>query len=269
MPPQSLEEKPVILDPPSPTRKGPEITVVTPYHKESLEWLRRCHESVMGQQVEANVTHIMVADGHPRPEIDQWNVTHIRLPNEHGDNGNTPRAVGSVVAQTNGAEFIAFLDADNWYYPDHLASMLEGHRQTGASVMCAWRDFYTPEGRKLDLTEGIEGNLTHVDTSGLMLHRPVFDLNTMWVAIPRTLSPWCDRIFFIGILHRRHMLCFTRRRSVAFTTVYLNHYAALGLAAPASGKVPPEAEMAAYLHSAEGIREMAARMGFWPTVTPG
>ncbi len=261
---QSVEEKPVTLYSPNLYRKGPKITVVTPYHRESLEWLRRCHESVMTQQVEANITHVMVADGHPRPEIDQWNVTHIRLPKEHGDNGNTPRAVGSVVAQTNGAEFIAFLDADNWYYPDHLASMLEGHRQTGASVICAWRDFYTPEGQKLAMTEIDEDNLTHVDTSGLMLHRSVFDLNTIWSAMPKTLSPICDRVFFLGAKHRKYMQCFTRKRSVAFTTLYSAHYTGLGLPEPKNGKTIPLDGMMAYLTSADGVRETVNQLGFWP-----
>lgn len=249
---------------PDRSETGPRIFVVTPYHKEPLEWLRRCHESVIGQQVEAPVIHVMVADGHPRPEVDAWNVTHIRLPREHGDNGNTPRAVGSVVAQTNGAEFIAFLDADNWYYPDHLASMLEGQQQTGASVVCAWRDFYDPAGQKLAMTEVDEDNLTHVDTSCLMLHRAVFDLNGMWSAMPKTLSPICDRIFFLGARHRKYMSCFTRRRSVAFTTLYEAHYASLGLTVPVNGKSVPHDDIMAYLTSAEGVRDTVNQLGFWP-----
>lgn len=261
---QSVEEKPVTLYSPNLYRKGPPIFVVTPYHTESLEWLWRCHESVIGQQVEANVTHIMVADGHPRPEIDAWNVIHIRLPREHGDNGNTPRAVGSVVAQTNGAEYIAFLDADNWYYPDHLASLLEGQRQTGASVLCAWRDFYDPEGRQLAMTEVDEDNLTHVDTSCLMLHSSVFDLNGIWSSMPKKLSPVCDRIFYFGVRHRKYMSGFTRKRTVGFTTFYRRHYEALGLPEPANARVAPIEDVVAYLTSVEGVSETVNRLGFWP-----
>lgn len=248
---------------PSLSRLGPQIFVVTPYHRESLTWLRRCHDSVMAQHVDAKVTHIMIADGYARPEIDEWAVTHIRLPRGHGDNGNTPRAVGCVVAETNGADFIAFLDADNWYYPDHLASMLEGHRQTGASVMCAWRDFYSPDGQKLPMTESIENERRHVDTSGLMLHRSVFDLNRMWSRMPRCLTPWCDRVFCRGIQARHLMLCFTHHRSVAFTTLYKNHYTELGLPVPPNVKMPPEADMVEYIWSEAGVHEMVARLGFW------
>jgi len=261
---QSVEEKPVTLYSPNLYRKGPPIFVVTPYHTESLDMLRRCHDSVMAQQVEANVTHIMVADGHARPEIDAWNVIHIRLPREHGDNGNTPRAVGSVVAQTNGAEYIAFLDADNWYYPEHLASLLEGQRQTGASVLCAWRDFYDPQGRRLAMTEVDEDNLTHVDTSCLMLHSSVFELTEIWSRMPKKLSPVCDRIFYFGVRHRKYMSGFTRKRTVGFTTLYTSHYNSLGLPVPANGKAIPLDDIMAYLTSVEGVRETVNRLGFWP-----
>lgn len=249
---------------PDQDRAGPLIFVVTPYYKESLEWLQRCHDSVMNQDVEARVRHILIADGHPRPEIDAWNAVHIRLPTAHGDNGNTPRAVGSAVAQTNGADFIAFLDADNWYYSDHLASMLEGYRQTGAKVICAWRDFYDAEGKQLDIIEEDEVSFGHVDTSGYMLHKSCFDMNSMWSSMPRILSPWCDRVFFSALKNRRLMLCFTKKRSVAFTTIYKFHFDMLGVPAPANAKVPPIPEMVAYLRSEHGARELVSRIGFLP-----
>ncbi|GJE38325.1 glycosyltransferase [Methylobacterium persicinum] len=261
---KSVEEKPVTLYSPNLYRKGPRIFVVTPYHKESMAYLRRCHESVVSQQVEARVTHVMVADGHARPEIDQWEVIHIRLPKEHGDNGNTPRGVGALVAQSNEAEFIAFLDADNWYNPDHLTSMLEMHRQTNADVLCSLRHFYDPEGKLLSLYEIDENEGRHVDTSCLMLHKPVFDLNTMWTRMPKVLSPWCDRIFFSGIQHRRIIRAYTNQRSVSFTTLYQNHYVALGLPIPENAKTPPEQDMLTYLQSVEGVRDTVQQLGFWP-----
>lgn len=261
---QTVEEKPVTLYSPNLYRKGPPIYVVTPYHTESLETLRRCHESVMSQQVEARVMHVMVADGHARPEIDGWNVVHIRLPQAHDDHGNTPRAVGSIVAETNGAEFIAFLDADNWYHPDHLASMLDGHRQSGASVVCAWRDFYDPTGQKLAMTEMDEDNLIYVDTSAIMLHKSVFDLNSLWSVMPKQLAPVCDRVFSFGVKHRKYMAWHTRKRSVAFTTLNAAHYTGLGLPVPPQGKTIPLDDIIAYLTSADGVRESVSQLGFWP-----
>ena len=131
-------------------------------------------------------------------------------------------------------------------------------------MMCAWRDFYSPTGQKLDMTEIDEDNLTHVDTSGLMLHRSVFDLNTMWSNMPKILSPWCDRVFLSGIKHKCLMLCFTRHRSVAFTTLYRYHYRKLGMPEPEGAKTPPIPEMMAYLTSVDGVHETVRQLGFWP-----
>ena len=245
-------------------QRGPRIFVVTPYYKESLEVLRRCHASVMTQQIEARLTHIMIADGHPHPEIDGWEVQHVKLPKAHGDNGNTPRAIGTVLAETNGAEFIAFLDADNWFYPDHLSRTLEAMQQTGASVGCSWRDYFGPDGQQIPVIEQDEMELRHVDTSCIVLSSAAFGVNRLWSNMPRILTLWCDRVFMTGIRHQRHLQCYTRRKTVAFTTIYTRHFEDLGLPAPANSKMPPDAEMLAYLQSLEGVQETVRRMGFWP-----
>ncbi|MCJ2011122.1 glycosyltransferase [Methylobacterium sp. J-076] len=245
-------------------QQGPHIFIVTPYYQESLDVLRRCHESVMAQQIEARLTHVMIADGHPREEIDGWDVLHVRLPKAHGDNGNTPRAIGTVIAETNGAEFMAFLDADNWYYPDHLSSMLEAMRETGASVACSWRHYFGPDGEQIPVVEQDEMELRHVDTSCIVLSRAAFEVNQLWSSMPRILTPWCDRVFMTGLRHRRHVQCYTRKKTVAFTTIYTRHFLDLNLPPPANSKMPPDDAMLAYLQSLEGVQETVRRMGFWP-----
>lgn len=260
----SFAEMPVTAYSESIPQTAPHIFVITPYYLESFDVLRRCHESVLAQQVEARLTHIMIADGHPREEIDGWDVLHIRLPKAHADNGNTPRAVGCVVAETNGAEFIAYLDADNWYYPDHLASMLNAMKETGASVACCWRDYYDPEGTKIDVIEEDEMALGHVDTSCIMLSSAAFDVNQLWSTMPKILTPWCDRVVMTGIRHRRHLQCYTRQRTVAFTTIYSQHFEDLNLPLPPNAKRTPDEAMYAYLQSIEGVQQTVRRMGFWP-----
>ena len=76
--------------------------VITPYYKESLAVLERCHRSCQEQQGDWPLRHVMVADGHPRPELAGWNVDHIVLPQAHGDNGNTPRCLGAISAINQG-----------------------------------------------------------------------------------------------------------------------------------------------------------------------
>ena len=94
------------------------VAVITPYYRESLEMLQFCHDSVRTQTYPC--THFLVADGHARPEISGWAVQHLILPQAHGDDGNTPRCLGSLSAMKQGFDVITYLDADNWYYPNHI-----------------------------------------------------------------------------------------------------------------------------------------------------
>ena len=96
--------------------------VVTPYYKEERALLERCFGSVRRQV--PNVDHIVVADGHPQDWIDALPVRHIKLDRAHGDYGNAARGLGALMAIAEGYDGIAFLDADNWYDDDHLASCL-------------------------------------------------------------------------------------------------------------------------------------------------
>ena len=91
--------------------------VITPYYKEELETLLRCHLSVRAQEVECR--HFLVADGFANETIRQSDCEHICLSTPHHDNGNTPRAIGALSAINKGFEVIFFLDADNWFELDH------------------------------------------------------------------------------------------------------------------------------------------------------
>src|SRR5690349_5897356 len=97
------------------------VAVVTPYYKEPLAVLRRCVDSVKAQQIAC--AHIMVADGHPRPEIEDWGVEqHVKLPLSHADDGDTPRLIGTGMAHAQGFDAVCWLDADNWFEAEHVSS---------------------------------------------------------------------------------------------------------------------------------------------------
>jgi hypothetical protein len=243
---------------------SPRIAVITPYCREPIEVLRQCHESVVGQ-AEVVVDHLMVADGHPLDEVGRWNLRHAILPRAHGDNGNTPRAVGSLLADAEGYDFIAYLDADNWYHPGHLRSLVALWRSTGAPVCCSFRTLHRFDGSPLDTTDAEEDGLTHVDTSCLLLHRKAFRVCSAWARMPRPLAPICDRVMLAAVLHERLAAASTRQRSVAFRSQYESHYTAAGEAAPEGSKplsvVKPAWD---YLRSPAGVSECVERLGFWP-----
>lgn len=240
------------------------IAVVTPYFEESAEVLRQCHQSVLDQEgIDAD--HLMIADGRPLAEIDGWKVRHIKLPAAHGDNGNTPRGLGGLLAKAEGYDFVAYLDADNWYHPGHLASLLALHEQSGAAICSAFRTFHGPAGEPLNLTEGDEDALRHVDTSAYLIHRARFDLLAVWLDMPRILSPICDRVFLAAILHRGHAVQSSGQRTVAFRSRYAVHYRDAGRPIPEDAR-PADygAGVVEYLRTPEGVSECVRALGFWP-----
>lgn len=241
----------------------PRIAVITPYHREPAGMLRQCHESVKAQRIPAD--HFMVADGHPDAEVAGWDVRHVVLPGEHRDFGATPRGVGSVLADAEGYDFIAYLDADNWYEPDHLASLLELHAQTGAPVCCSFRSFHRPGGETLATTEPEEDSLKHVDTSCFLLHRAAFGVMPVWTRMPKRLVPLGDRVFLAALRKERFTILSTRKRTVAYRTLHELHYRNAGLEPPAGFK-PRNLTQDGFqwLLTREGVDACFRDLGFWP-----
>ncbi|MDO6351161.1 glycosyltransferase family 2 protein [Synechococcus sp. YX-04-1] len=159
----------------------PRVAVITPYYKEPLAQLRQCHDSVLAQSEPC--MHVLVADGHPRRRINHWRAEHVRLPSSHGDIGSTPRLVGSYHAIGLGVDAVAFLDADNWYGPDHVSSMLKAMDQHQADFISSSRTLC-----RLDGTVMGPCPLTNpdrfIDTNAMLFGRGAFPLLHQWVLMP-------------------------------------------------------------------------------------
>ena len=209
--------------------------MITPYCREPAAQLAACHESVKGQSVPC--THVMVADGHPRQEVGDWAVEQIILPRAHGDWGNQARGIGALFAVRRGFDAIAFLDADNWYEPGHLASMVEVHLLTGALVCTSGRTLHRPDGSLMyaDVTDS-DGK-HHVDTNCFFLTRGAFGLLPIWSRMPAELGPIGDRILWQAIVARDLRRAHRSRPTVAYRTLYRCHYDGIGEAAPAGAKL--------------------------------
>lgn len=240
------------------------IAVVTPYHKEDDDMLRQCHLSVLGQSYPC--THILVADGHPKPQFgEQPRTMHVILPQANGDMGNTPRAIGGILADTYGFDAVAYLDADNWYDPTHIEGLIAAHEgNRKVPLISCKRRFYDLEGRQLHVTEADEDANRHVDTSCWIVFRPAFSLLRAWL-MPKVLAPSCDRIFLQKAAHERFQRYATDNRTVAFRTRYVFHYQAAGLPIPAEAKTTSlNEEIVKYLCSTDGVVEVTNCLGFYP-----
>lgn len=245
---------------------GLKIAVVTPYCKESLDQLFECHQSVIDQDVSAEVTHFLVADGFPMSDIDTWNCSHVKLPCSNNDVGNTPRGIGGLLADSLGFDFVAYLDADNWYKPGHLSSLLALYSKTKCSILTSLRTYHSEDGEQMDVREPDEDSLTHVDTSCYVLHRSAFKLNSVWHSMPHQLGPIGDRIFLAAIKAHRYVFQSSGLRTVGYRTPYAFHYQAAGMPVPELAKtwevdLRPSVE---FLGTPDGIASCVDRLGFWP-----
>jgi hypothetical protein len=245
------------------------VAVVTPYYRERDDILHQCHFSVLRQTYPC--THILVADGHPKVMFnEQPNTMHVVLPLQNEDMGNTPRAIGGILADRYGFDAVAYLDADNWYDPSHIEGLIEAHNANDqVPLVSCKRRFYDLEGRLLHITELEEDVNQHVDTSCWIVFRAAFSLLRAWL-MPKVLGPICDRIFLEKATHERFWRLAIDNRTVAFRTRYASHYRAAGVPEPADAKLTPWTdEVMEYLSSFEGVAELTDHLGFYPRFIPG
>jgi glycosyltransferase involved in cell wall biosynthesis len=82
-------------------------------------------------QTYGNVQHLLVLDGyqylHKAPQVDRDNLKMIALPWNTGKTGGDfyGHRIYAGVPHLVNAEYVFFLDEDNWYEPDHVASLVE------------------------------------------------------------------------------------------------------------------------------------------------
>jgi glycosyltransferase involved in cell wall biosynthesis len=210
------------------------VAVVTPYHTETPELLHACLDSVAHQTHRA--THILVADGHPRAEFDKRDRTlHVKLPLESGDNGNTPRALGTLYAAGQGFDAVAYLDADNWFEDDHIETLVALAESSGHSVVISGKRIFRLDGTPMPLGEQEDGQ-HYTDTSCIMLTKDAFHLGQIWALMPKQLAPTCDRFFWAIVRAKGIAWSKSARDSLCFRSKYADHYHFLGEEPPAGAK---------------------------------
>jgi hypothetical protein len=211
------------------------VAVVTPYHLEPLETLRRCHDSVASQTL-GEVLHVMVADGHPRPELDAWPVRHTKLASAHGDYGDAARTIGSMDAAGLGVDAIAFLDADNWYEPDHLETLVRLQRETSAHIVTAARNLRRPDGSLLGACTICDGE-RFCDTSGYFITRAAFGALGAWSFKDPASAIVGDQVLWSIVKGSNARLAHSPRPTVNYTTMWAVNYVERGEPPPAGAKV--------------------------------
>jgi glycosyltransferase involved in cell wall biosynthesis len=199
------------------------VAVVTPYFREADDVLRKCLDSVSEQA--HPVTHILVADGFPQDWAVRLVSHHVVLPGSgHGDNGNLARAVGASIAVSEGYDAIALIDADNWFQPDHISSLLTLHEKAGAAICTSARSLHRLDGSLLAAHDRESDGTGFADTSCLLYLRPAFGLLPLWGQMPRQFGPICDRIMWAAVQSRKIKTAHSGLPTMAFRSCYCNHY---------------------------------------------
>jgi glycosyltransferase involved in cell wall biosynthesis len=198
------------------------VAIITPYFKESIDKISRCHHSVLNQTYRS--THFLVSDGFPNLELDEWNCEHIKLSRSHKDNGNTPRTIGAISALNQGFDAIAFLDADNWLDPHHIELVLNVQQQENCDVVFANRFIVLLDGYISPVEEMEDIRNNHVDTSCFVIFSSAAFLLPMWAMMPQYTSPMCDRIMFYLVKNHDLKYGWTNKKTVYFESLYSVHY---------------------------------------------
>ena len=206
------------------------ICVVTPYFQTDLAWLQHAHDSVKAQTLSAH--HVVVCDGSVPAQIERFQGSHVLLPRNYRDYGNTPRLIGCYHAMARGADAIAFLDADNWYQPTHLAGLVGFARQNGLEACSSARMLVRLDGSPMMKCPQVNGR-PHIDTSCLLVMRPAFQHLIAWVLAPQSEAATADNRLWQHMQRMGVRMGFFDSPTMAYRTRHAVHYMLAGETPPA------------------------------------
>ena len=216
------------------------VAVITPSWRTPTAWLEQCVDSVAQQTIPC--THFLVCDGDVTGNAAlPLGIQVLRLPRPHADAGNAARAIGSISAIAQGFDALAYLDADNWYEPDHLRLLCEAQQQTGAAVCSSGRLLHYPSGELLSPCPEVDGE-QFVASNCLLLTRAAFGLVSAWYLRPYSTAPDSARALWQAIRDAGFLRTHHGQPTVHCRTRDLAHYRHFGKEPPAdarSGVVPP------------------------------
>lgn len=199
------------------------IGVVTPVGP-SASRLEQAIASVASQTRPAAL-HVVVYDGH-QPAKRDGRVQQIVLPVPCEDTGATPRAVGANLALAQHCDALAFLDADNTWAPEHLASL--AHAAETCDIAVAMRRICDANGDPMFDDGGESTDGTHfVDTNCFLLTGNAVSVAREWGNVPRIpgiRTAGVDRVFWKQVKSRQFTIASTGKTTVFYRSRWAAHY---------------------------------------------
>lgn len=188
--------------------------------------------------------HILVADGHPSDAVctaaaADEHVRHIILDQNTKNWGNTPRAIGALLAIAADYEMIGFLDADNQILPHHIDNALAhadaAPQDAPLDLIFARRRLVRPDGSDMGLIDTVSD--TFVDANCYLFLPGAFHTIPWWGTVPTPMACGADRVF------RAYLTQFPRLNfaalddpSVLYECQWAGAYRAIGETPPKGAK---------------------------------
>jgi hypothetical protein len=224
------------------------IAVVVPFSSEPAEWLQVCFNSVFAQRTPAQI--IAVGDGAQLREkkmiVGAPLYKLIELPAAHGDGGCAARCIGAIEAITSGFDAVAFLDAVNWFAPEHLSEMVRLHSETGAPLCTGTLSIMRLDGSAWEGLRGESDGDNHADTSALFLTREAFPLLLNWALVPPELANIGDRVWWQLAKSSGYKRAHLELATVFYRNRYAQQYRLRGEAVPDGSKELPTLKPGSY-----------------------
>lgn len=105
-------------------------------------------ESVASQTYK-NVEHLIVVDGEEHKKkmlrYGSQRAKFLTLPWVTGNNGFNGQRIYASIPHIINADYVFFLDEDNWYEPDHVKSLIETIEQKNLDWAYSFRKIFTPD----------------------------------------------------------------------------------------------------------------------------
>jgi len=214
------------------------IAVVIPTYDESLDILQAAIHSVC-QSTGVDASVILVSDGFR--DVPRLEYPHLvlQLPKRVADYGDTPRCIGSFYAAGLGFDAVTYLDADNFYDPEHLQSLFETYQATQADIIISGRKIVRLDGSYMATCLTSDGQ-NFSDTNCLMLTKRAFHIFQYWSLMAAEYHAVDDRVIWFAIKSSGYTTAFTGQHTVNYRASYPGYYTDLGEAPPAEVKLPDE-----------------------------
>lgn len=210
------------------------ITAIGPNY--NLNWLTQCVRSVQEQDSSfAEIEHYLIYDGAAEMDFFLAPTIPIRLPDCSNDWGNTPKAIGTILAFKTKCDLCIYLDCDNWLNPEHLRRLIEEVEKFPKSDMFSHgRELFADNGMyigKCPQTVEVSGKVYFADVNTLVIRRSMMlEMSQVWASHPGNGVDWDITSAY------RHQIKYLPIKSVNYRTRWKTHFTHYGLTPPENAK---------------------------------